>query len=88
MDCARSAQDGGGGIAIVYAGARGAWVRFESPSMKCSLHEADRLLHAELGKFMATKARSAVSGRYVKKSTAKKNPKTTVIERTKPKKKK
>jgi hypothetical protein len=27
------------------------------------------------------KARSAVSGRYVKKSTAKKNPKTTVIEK-------
>ena len=27
------------------------------------------------------KARSAITGRYVKKSTAKKNPKTTVIEK-------
>lgn len=29
------------------------------------------------------KARSAISGRYVKKSTAKKNPKTTVVEKSK-----
>ncbi len=27
------------------------------------------------------KARSAISGRYVKKSTAKKNPRTTVLEK-------
>jgi hypothetical protein len=27
------------------------------------------------------RARSAISGRYVKKSTAKKNPRTTVIEK-------
>jgi hypothetical protein len=32
------------------------------------------------------KARSAISGRYVKKSTAKKNPKTTVVEHDKKKK--
>ena len=29
------------------------------------------------------KARSAISGRYVKPSTAKRNPKTTVVERGK-----
>jgi hypothetical protein len=29
------------------------------------------------------KARSAISGRFVTKSTAKRNPKTTVVERTK-----
>lgn len=33
------------------------------------------------------KARSAVTGRYVKKSYADKNPKTTVVEKSKPKKK-
>jgi hypothetical protein len=32
---------------------------------------------------MGTKARSAITGRYVKKSTAKAHPKTTVIESTK-----
>lgn len=41
---------------------------------------------------MAKKARSAVTGRYVKKSTAKRNPRTTVLEtdrkRCAPKKKK
>ena len=31
------------------------------------------------------KARSAVSGRYVKKSYAKRNPRTTVVEHDKPK---
>ena len=31
------------------------------------------------------KARSAVTGRYVKKSYADKNPRTTVVERDKPK---
>ena len=34
-----------------------------------------------------TKARSAVTGKYVKKSYAKTHPKTTVVERTKSKKK-
>lgn len=33
------------------------------------------------------KARSAVTGRYVTKSHARKHPKTTVIERDKPRKK-
>lgn len=32
-----------------------------------------------------SKARSAISGRYVKKSYAKRNPKTTVVEKTKKK---
>ena len=31
------------------------------------------------------KARSAISGRYVKKSYAKRNPRITVVERDKPK---
>lgn len=35
-----------------------------------------------------TKARSAVTGKFVKKSYAKKHPKTTVIERSKPRPKK
>lgn len=33
------------------------------------------------------KARSAITGRYVSKNYAKKHPKTTVVERDKPKKK-
>lgn len=33
---------------------------------------------------MATKSRSAVTGRYVKKSYAKSHPNTTVNEKTKP----
>ena len=37
---------------------------------------------------MSTKARSAKTGRYVKKSYAKRNPDTTVVERDKPKRKK
>jgi hypothetical protein len=32
------------------------------------------------------RARSAISGRYVKKSTAKKNPRTTVVESDKKRK--
>ena len=35
-----------------------------------------------------TKARSAKTGRYVKKSYAKRNPSTTVLESTKPRRKK
>lgn len=34
---------------------------------------------------MASRSRSAVSGRFVKKSTAAKNPKTTVTEKVKKK---
>ena len=34
-----------------------------------------------------TRARSAITGKYVKKSFAKKHPKTTVVEKTKKKKK-
>lgn len=34
----------------------------------------------------STKARSAISGKYVKKSYAKSHPKTTVLESTKKKK--
>ena len=34
-----------------------------------------------------TRARSAKTGRYVKKSYAKRNPSTTVLESTKPRKK-
>jgi hypothetical protein len=33
------------------------------------------------------KARSAITGRYVKKSTAKRSPRTTVVEKTSKKKK-
>ena len=33
-----------------------------------------------------SKARSAITGKYVKKSYAKKHPKTTVVEKTKKKK--
>lgn len=33
---------------------------------------------------MGARSRSAISGRVVKGSTAKRNPKTTVTERTKP----
>jgi hypothetical protein len=36
---------------------------------------------ARRGKSSSGKARSAITGRYVKLSTAKKNPKTTVIEK-------
>jgi hypothetical protein len=35
---------------------------------------------------MAKKARSAISGKYVKKSYAKRHPKTTVVETDKKKK--
>jgi hypothetical protein len=35
-----------------------------------------------------SKARSAISGKYVTKKHAKNNPKTTVVEKTKPKTKK
>jgi hypothetical protein len=35
-----------------------------------------------------TRARSAITERYVKKSTAKKNPRTTVVESTKRRKSK
>ena len=39
-------------------------------------------------KTSGSRARSAITGRYVKKSTAKRHPKTTVVERTKPSKRK
>lgn len=32
---------------------------------------------------MGTRSRSAITGRFVRKSTAKSNPKTTVTEKTK-----
>ena len=38
-------------------------------------------------KSTGSKARSAVTGKYVKKDYAKKHPKTTVVEKNKPKKK-
>ena len=38
-------------------------------------------------KSTGTKARSAITGRYVKKSYAKRNPKTTVLEKVKKRKK-
>lgn len=38
------------------------------------------------GKKGSGKARSAITGKYVKKSYAKNHPKTTVIEKDKPKK--
>lgn len=38
-------------------------------------------------KSVGTRARSAITGRFVKQSTATRHPKTTVIESTKPKKK-
>jgi hypothetical protein len=37
---------------------------------------------------MGKQARSAITGRYVKLSTAARHPKTTVVEATKPSKKK
>jgi hypothetical protein len=36
---------------------------------------------ARRGKPSSGKARSSITGRYVKKSTAKKSPRTTVIEK-------
>jgi hypothetical protein len=39
------------------------------------------------GGSLITRARSAISGRFVSKSTAKRNPRTTVTERSRRKKK-
>jgi len=42
----------------------------------------------KIKKTLGKKARSAISGKYISKGAAKRNPKTSVLESTKPKRRK
>ena len=62
--------------------------RYASPKIVAGMRNKKGALIMAGGKKPGGKARSAITGRYVKKDYAKKHPKTTVVERDKPKRKK